>query len=295
MEIRHAAPEMRTRSWEETYREQKEVFEKEHPIAFRLMEIGGVHPDRIIEIPNPYLDGEIDREDFRNVGEHCIAVGICAKRIADSLVGKGVLEAASRDEIVLRALMHDSNKRFEVMRKKAQKAGRDVDVYGDKGYETMFQYISMQNPELVQTIGTYLKSAGSETGHNSLKDFVCVNEQGQPYLNYRAQLPEMIVHLADDMTASVHGSTQWVTCEERTLICNFKERYPFIYKEGFGFDAEGNTVLVKDVSMPPQGLRSVKTYVEWQLVVAKLISEEIVWMLGEEGDAEQTLKQICNT
>jgi len=281
-------------TWEKEYAEALEVFKKEYPIAFDLMEVGGVHPERKLDIENPYLDGEIDSEDFRNVGEHNVAVGLCAKKIANQLVKAGILSTQGRDEIVLRALMHDANKRFEVMRKKAKQAGKNVDVYGEKGYETMFNHLLKKDPNLASTLGAYLKSAGMETGHTSLKDFISVNEHGTVYLKYSTQLPEMIVHLADDMTSSLEGKTNWVTAKKRMELSDFQNRYPFLYKEGFGFDVDGNVIGVSDIATVDSTVTSVKSFAEWQETVAKLISKELAWMLRISGDPEKAIVDISN-
>lgn len=280
--------------WKRKYKEALEKFKESHQIAFELLDIGGVHPEKVSSIENPYLDGEIDNEDFRNVGEHNVAVGICADNIADVLVKKGVLTEEGKSEIVLRALIHDANKRFEVMRKKAKRTGKDVDVYGEKGYETMFDYLKQNFPDLSPTLGVYLKNAGMETGHTSLKDFVTVNQSGEPYLKYHVQLPEMIVHLADDMTSSLDGKTNWVTAAERMKASDFENRYPFLYKEGFGFDSDGNVIFVEDINDSDKDLVTVKSYAEWQKLVAKLICNEITWMLELEGNSEEIIKQIAN-
>ena len=70
---------------------------------------------------NPYTK-VIDTEDFSNVGRHCVSVGFAASKIADAMIEKGLITQNTKEEIIKTALLHDGDKRLEVMRKKAKNA-----------------------------------------------------------------------------------------------------------------------------------------------------------------------------
>jgi hypothetical protein len=219
------------------------------------------------------------------------------------MLAKVVISGDQAKEIVDRALVHDANKRFEVFRRKAKAAGREVDIYTPSAYQTMYDKLKASGVD-DQLMLEYIKRAGKETGHGSLTDFISLNEHGEPVLKPTATLGEMVVHLADDSVASPlpgktkNTETKLVTVGERMELGNFPARYPFLYKEGFGFDASGSPVIVKDVSsdFEIKDLRSVKTYAEWQPLVARLICEHFKDMLEKDGqeDPEEFIKEIIN-
>lgn len=289
--------------WEVVVAEYKERFEKENATAFRILEIGGVHPDKSGPMPNPYLDNQVDEEKFGNIGTHCVEVAICANKIVDSMLAEGAIDRDQAKEIVDRSLVHDANKRFEVFRRKAKAAGKEIDVYTPSAYDTMHDQVAASGID-DQSILEYIKHSGKETGHGSLVDFVILDGQDKPILNPSITLGEMVVHLADDSVASpLPGKTQntetkLVTVGERMKLGNFPTRYPFLYKEGFGFDASGAPVVVKDVADDSEikDLRSVKTYAEWQQLTARLICEHLKNMIDKNGaeDPEEFIKKIIN-
>lgn len=92
-------------------------FQEKFPEAMNILDITGVSPFGSKEMINPYTK-ESDLEDFSNVGRHCVAVAYAASRIADAL---GVSDEERR-KIISSAILHDGDKRIEVMRKKAKKA-----------------------------------------------------------------------------------------------------------------------------------------------------------------------------
>lgn len=92
-------------------------FQEKYPNAMNILDITGVSPFGSRKMINPYTN-EADIEDFSNVGRHCVAVAYAASKIADAL---GV-DSNLRDEIIQSAILHDGDKRLEVMRKKAKKS-----------------------------------------------------------------------------------------------------------------------------------------------------------------------------
>lgn len=267
------------------------------PMEMAILRLGGVYPgERIEGFTNPYT-GEVDNEYFGNVGEHCVAVAYAAEVLARNVLG---VDNPQSTNIVRRALVHDSTKRFEVMRKKAVKAGVIEDAYSPKSYETIKPVLEAQG--VASDIVDYMANAGSETGHNSLTSFVQI-EEGTPSLRTQDNLPEMIVHLADDMThtpitqAGETADTYYLTAEERMHASDFPHRYPFIYKEGFGFNEQGKPVLVKDVAQTNEGLTHIKTYAEWHVWVANEIAAHLTDIISPNTprkEAGQFLKQLVN-
>jgi len=60
------------------------------------------------------------------------------------------------------------------------------------------------------------------------------------------------------------------------MAANFPERYPFLYKEGFGFDDTGSVVKVDDVDQDHTELNHVRSYADWQVWVAENIADYLV-------------------
>ena len=92
--------------------------------------------------------------------------------------------------------------------------------------------------------------------------------------------------------------TSYLTTSERMEASDFPNRYPFLYKEGFGFDNTGKAVLVKDVDAEILKLDHVKTYAEWQIWVAREISQHLVTQITQDvppEKAEEYLKGIVNS
>lgn len=292
-------------TWAEVYDFYKEKFETQYRDAFEILRAAGVHPDETSEIPNPYEPGESENKDFRNIGEHNVAAGVVAYKIADALFHERTIEKGTREKIVGRALIHDANKRFEIYRRDAfrKKGQSDTDVYSAEAYEAV--------TEKVKQIGVkgklvdYLKDAGKETGHTSSSAFVRIDASGVVALRTDVPLKDMVVHLSDDMVASPlpgqtdHTETQLVTVQERMDLCKFTIRYPFLYKEGFGFDENGEPTVVKDCENDDEiaGLREVHPYAYWQKFIAREICKRLQTMIDPESeeDAEQYIKKLVNT
>ncbi len=272
-------------------------FEKAYPMEMSVLRLGGVYPGvGSAETVNPYTD-EIDTEYFGNIGEHCVSVAECADILIEQFLG---INHPLRRQTVSRALVHDAGKRFEIMRKKAVKARKADDAYSPKAYETIRPIL--EKAGVTDDVIGYMARAGQETGHNSMANFISVHN-GQPTL-ITDSLPDMIVHLADDMTftpivgAGETTQTSFVTVEERMKLSDFPNRYPFLYKEGFGFDRDSKLVMVKDVSQAGSDLRHVRTYADWQVWVANKICGHLVSMANPQNQIEKPgkyIKRLVNT
>lgn len=270
-------------------------YESRFPLEMALLRIGGVYPRSEEPLFNPYTEQK-EADYFGNIGEHCVAVARCAEVMATSVFGENTPQAALATR---RALVHDANKGFEIMRKTAVRNGVINDAYSPSAYETIRPLLEQQGvaPDTIQ----YMAHAGAETGHNSFKDFVKLSQDGTPSLK-TDDVDAMIVHLADDMTftpivaAGESADTYYLTAAERQAASDFPNRYPFLYKEGFGFDAQENVVMVKDVATPSD-LKNVKTYAEWQLWIAKEMAAHLVSRITNEPveNPEVFLKNLVNS
>lgn len=266
-------------------------YQREYPQAITLLRVGGVHPLDNLDMLNPYT-GQLDQESFKNVGEHCLAVAACAEVIALRLAQAGVISPLEVMSVTERALIHDANKRLEVMRKKA-----GVDAYSEQAYKTVRAVLS--SSEVSLELANYFVVAGQETGHNSLKDFLEVRRGGVRLISDR--MAEKIVHLADDMTfTSIPKNNQppttyFLAPEERMVRADFDIRYPFLRKEGLGFDTKGKAVVVKDITSLERPLSHVDSFYNYQILVSRFICEEITRSLGEDNPTpEYYVKNLVN-
>jgi hypothetical protein len=283
--------------WFELYNKYKGEFERDYPQAFEVMKIGGVHPGEKQEIFDPYSK-TIDRKDFRNIGEHNISVAICANFIAEKLFSLGIIDQKTKDYIVNRALIHDANKRFEIFRRDAAKAGRleGPDTYSVQAYEAVSGILKELYPDnkLVDEISL----AGKETGSTSMLDFLVIDEDGKVSLRSDLTVAQLVVHLADDMTASPlpgeEGPTRFLTFKERSEAGKFKERYPSFYQKKFGFDEEGKPSYLND--RQDSNLFNLKSEAEWYFVTTHLVAEKLQALVdpNSKEDPELFIKRLVN-
>ncbi len=321
------------------YERHKREFKSAYPAVFEALEIAGVHPDKDPNTTiNPYFQYyNVDadettkkvKDDFRNIGEHCIWVGICAKKIADKLMEADFIDHSQRTKIIERALIHDANKGFEVMRRNFANLVKSGVIkiheqlpltYSPESYETMSQMIinSIDDKKDAREISELIKISGKETGHNSLKDFVIINDNGAVVLNPERNIEEIVVHLSDDMTTSplTDGEltragvkdknvaikhTIFVNVSDRMLHGHFPRRYDFLYNEGFGFDNNGKMIELKkdfyDTEKRKQ-LNNLKSYAEWQIEVANMIFQYLKNQIDRDNKspmkADQFIVDIVN-
>lgn len=130
-------------------------FEKAYPMEMSVLKLGGVYPrEGSAETVNPYT-GEKDTEYFGNIGEHCVSVAECADILTEQFLGA---ENPLRKHTVSRALVHDAGKRFEIMRKKAVKAGKINDAYSPKAYATIRPIL--ENAGVADDVIAYMTRTG---------------------------------------------------------------------------------------------------------------------------------------
>lgn len=280
-------------------------YKEKFPQVMQIWEIAGIHPRKQAPMLNPYTD-ELDPEDFSNIGWHCISVAYCAESIVQALLRENKISLEESNLILEKCLVHDANKRFEVFRKKAQKAGKINEVYTEKAYQTMLQKLKQSGIE-DEEILEYITVAGKETGHNSLGNFMRVRQDGTEYLDPNFSLSEMIIHLADNMVHSpLPGSeetdTFFVKFIDRAQLSKFFEKYPFLYEEGFGFDLEGAVVFLKNIAEIHNQIEEItkplfaKEYIEWQQLASFLIARHLQSLISSScsHDPEEFAVNLVN-
>lgn len=274
-----------------------EHFSKRFPSAMAILRIGGVHPAEQIEMVNPYTN-QPDAEVFTNIGEHCLAVACFAEVIATKLYEKDFLKEVDAAQTPEKGLIHDANKRIEVLRRKALKTGVIEDAYSPKAYETIRPILLAQGID--QETVDYMARAGSETSHLSIKDFLTLTD-GIPSLT-PGRMVDKIIHLADDMTATSipqageKPQTVYLTPWERMVASEFPDRYPFLWKEGLGFDSAGKVVSIQDIKTAEKNLLWVRSYAYWQPFISNEICQEIQNIIDPKSPQkpEYFIKELVN-
>ncbi|MCI5064412.1 hypothetical protein MRY87_01660 [bacterium] len=276
------------------------TFTHRFPQIMELFQEVGIHPVKPKVPLNPYT-GEPSKESFRNIGEHCLAVAHAASKVGSALAETGVIGAEELDLIVERALVHDITKPYEIMRRNAKNAGLVTEVYSTSAYQQLQPLLEQIG--ISSELAEYLVDAGSETGHNSLKDFLAV-EDGAVTGLISGHLPEKIVHLADDMTYTstpmFRGEkvvTVFLPPWERMLAARFMEKYPsWMWTEGLAITPGGTIVQVPDVHAPPSDVTVIGHYAALQVEVSGAISHEFQLMLDPKStqEPEQFIKDLIN-
>lgn len=267
------------------------------PVAIEILRVGGIHPTEDAKMDNPYT-GNPHKESFTNIGEHCLAVASLASTLAFRLHERGALSTIEAELVTSRALVHDANKRIEIMRRNAVKEGFAEEAYTPKAYETIKPILEARgvDPEFVN----YMVGAGKETGHLSIKDFLMISK-GVPALA-PGRWSEKIIHLADDMTstsipnAGERPLTVYLTTWERMVASEFPQRYPFLWKEGLAFDKDGRVTTIQDVESVDPSLRWVRNYAYWQPFVSNEICREIQSLINPSNKQkpEYFVKDLVN-
>jgi hypothetical protein len=297
--IDEANNEMKARLTVETVDQLISEFTEKYPHAMLILRIGGVYPREYNpQTINPY-NQEIDSEYMGNVGEHGLAVANLVKKWLQAIPVQSLpVSVPETQGPVERAIVHDATKGLEILRKKANKKAREEggniesgDTYTLSAYEAIRPIL--EKAGIPQDIIEYLQNAGKETGHNSLPDFVVLHE-GQPVVNTKRSLGEMMVHLADDMTftpivkAGEKTITYYLSVVQRMAAADFPNRYPFLYTEGFGFDLQtGKAVIVRNLKEAPENLIHVRSYADWQVWVAKEVSKILAKKINPQVEDDQ--------
>lgn len=252
-------------------------FEQRFPQAMEVLDLAGVHPTRHRDIFDPYKK-VIDTSKWQNVGEHCLAVANAGIQIAEELARIGILSDTAVERIGERCLVHDATKRYEVLRRKAEKAGLfQGDAYAASEYEALGQVLKDQGVD--SDLADYLTHSGKETGHTSFRSFMKIHSNRKFGL---ADLPlaDKIIHLADDITYTelVEGRspvTMYLTPAERMVAAEFNKRIPWMFEKGLALAPDQTITDVENVSNLPEGFTAIGTYAYLQPRISGAICHQL--------------------
>lgn len=283
-------------------------YEAAQPEAMRLLAVAGVHPEYQGNFIDPYTNERVT-ENYGNIGLHCVAVAFGVESVLEELSQRnsairfsdepaaviaqalredtdkfleilrarfqarehGIVSATNVEQITSDAIGHDANKPLELARRRNKGA---VAAYSGEGYASA-KNVMMANLGIGPEDADRIIDAGESTGHNSLASFVELDAEGNLRL-IDGNLGRKIIHLVDDMTSTdFEGSTWYLAPDERMATSDFPNRYPWMWKEGFGFDSSGKVTRIKDIEHADGELRYVQSYAEWQIRVSGMLSEEL--------------------
>jgi hypothetical protein len=274
-------------------------FERQFPKQLALFNSVGIHPRSSESVFNPYSREE-EQSSYKNIGEHCLAVAHCAGILAQALLRAGHLNCNDASQIVQRALVHDINKPYEIMRKNYKSSGVvDAEVYSQSAYQQLEPLLKASG--ISNQIAQYLVNAGTETGHNSLRTFIDLQEDNT-YKLKPGMLAEKIVHLADDMTWTSNPTagrpvTLFLKAWDRMLAAGFIEKYPWLWHKGLAVDAEKSITEVADVQLAPQDHSILGSYAHLQVNVAFMIARELQVLIDPTSTMhpEEFITQLINS
>jgi len=258
----------------------------------KLLEHLGVHPVRSVPLANPFSAGAA-KEDFRNIGEHSMAVASAARVISKTLVESGKLPMREHRRIVQRALLHDAFKPFEVMYRREH--GDCVDVRQCRAAALT----GLAKERIPSYLLQQLLTAGSEVGHENLRAYVRW-DKSRPILR-KDQLGEKIVFFTDAVTSSAlpHGSARGNTCftTSEARMKDTSGRYLFLWNGGLALNDRGTIEAVPDIDNLPSAWKRLGSYAELQIFVAQEIAKEITALLIPGGvesgtEAEEFLLRL---
>lgn len=250
-------------------------YERLFPGYMRIFEFAGIHPVNSSEIENPYLPS-MAPQSFRNIGDHSIAAAECARKIAKALIRRGALRNGLARLVTGRALLHDITKSFEVMFAQAVKAGVDGSELTPPAAVLRKKLIRAGVPwNYIQDV----LGAGTETGHQNCRKFLCFNEKMELSI-VPDRILDKIVRLADDMTYTSiprhdsEAATLYMPASKRLTSACSVEKYPFAIKGGLFVDEEGNIENSPDIRRLGEGKFPIANYLNVQIFIANKIAEE---------------------
>ncbi len=269
-------------------------FEQLFPGEMRLLEHLGIHPLASTPLTDPFSKSGA-KTDFRNIGEHSIAVASAARVLSKLLVEAGTLPMREHRRVVQRALLHDAFKPYEIMYRRAH--GDQVDTSACRAAALA----PLAKERLPSYLLQQLLTAGAEVGHENIRVHLRW-EGGQPRLKSNL-LSEKIVFFADAITASsvpsgsARAETFFTTSEERMNRCS--GRYLFLWNDGFALNDRGVIEAVTGVDNLPSSWKSLGSHAELQMFAAREIAKELSGYLLPGGvedphEAEEFLLRLIS-
>lgn len=276
-------------------------FEENYPKALALIKLGGIYPNKeglSPDMEDPY-NQTVQKGNYTNIGEHVISAGFCFQAVSKPLLDAGFMTRYEFDCGTEGALTHDASKRWELMRKAYAKKNPNYEPYSDEAYETVHDILISKGVD--RDLIKRMVESGKESGAQSFRRFIEITDENEILLKPRRMVVK-ILHLADDMTATTNpeeGSepaTVFLTPLERMVASNFKNRYPYGYVDGIGFNGEGDFVDgVKDV-LNGSNLRRTGVYFYYQPLISNAICRQIQTLLSPDSCElpEYYIKNLVN-
>lgn len=261
------------------------LYHRLFPGEMKLFEILGMHPLASKPVKNPF-DSKAKPAAFANIGEHSLAVSVAARGIAKALLDLELLPRIEFRRILLRGLIHDVFKPFEIM------LGEQMNM-SETSDKARIELLRLLGENRVPTyLVQEILSAGNETGHKSLASFLEIEPNGEVFLR-KGRMPEKIIFLADTLTSTsipserTRSETYYVRPSERVYEAN--ARYPFLSNAGLILNDVGEIEEIQDVSNLPSTWKSLGTYGELQEFVAREIAQEFTNLIlpGEPCSADE--------
>jgi|GEM_PF-1964968 len=288
------------------------LFEAKFPREMKLFIAFGIHPTSKSGLSHdPFNNCAVD-EDFSNIGEHGLAVAICAAILALSLSQHSGISASEIAPIVRRALLHDILKPFDIFLQKALRNGvvSEAAYYSENVFSPIKSTLLAQNfnnEEAEALINDY----GWETNvRTCFQRFLYLNEGNKIEISSQ-DFGSALVHLADNMTcsplpSSLHedpqgspapAGTYFLTCWERCVVTDLDRRYPWATVSGFGFDQAKKPVHLEVWDYPPPGGFAVLPYHTLMVWFSHQIARHIETFHGREPSekADYFVKDLVNS
>ena len=282
------------------------IFEASYPEEVRLLERMRVHPNSGPALfRDPFGEREV-KDDFSNIGEHCVAVAACASVLAEALRAAGHLDSSDVDYIVRRALVHDAAKPYDVFLNKATRENLiNTSDYLNESIWDRVKPVLINEGLTAAEAAKVLDDFGAETGGrpDCLKRFLAIGPNGLQGI-VAEELRTKVIHLADDMVCSTppgcppHGRHWALTPLERVSAAFAGKKAPLGWIAGFGLNAEHELVHLDNVFEKESAARPLGTYHGIMIWISNVICREVALFTGQSsqtsGSPEQTVKALVN-
>ena len=259
-------------------------YQREFPHELELFKWGGIHPEIQTPLRNPYT-GNAETRDFRNIGEHCLAVAELARFLAEGLEAQGILTKEQVRHTISRALLHDVAKPYEIMRLEAEKLGLVREVHGEKALSELSSML--QQAGVAPKLADAIAFTGEEAGHCAIKDFF---DPSQAVLTLKpGNFTAKIIHLADGMTYTgrpldgKRAPTAYLPFSKREEHSQLAQKYPYLYNRGLALNSENVFYEVHTDECSREDITFVGTYIFLEQTLSTFVANELCYHLSLSG------------
>lgn len=240
--------------------------------------------------PNPFRAGSLIRDNFVNIGQHCIVTACVADLFCRDLEETGRIQAGESAEIVRSAALHDAGKFLYILRRDValdEQARRRLSAleHTAEDFEILKDLFGV--PEhLARSIVNMARLTG---GLDCYREFFSLDEENRPRVC--GDLMTLLVRAADDMVmtsippAGASAQTILVTPGERMLFHALNPHYhDHVFRSGFGFQREQRQLVHLDFSCPlPQGVIRIATYAQVHSFISCSTLERLKVLSGRQS------------